>query len=129
MLVMSGCYSTEDAFMRRLAKLGCVQARHCEPEAFDATFASMGECRDEQEAALQESIGASVDAGCEYIAKQGRECIHAVYRNRKTCSGFESEIETACAGVLVCPRDAELDDEEPMQSAFEPVLSTPGPDE
>lgn len=105
----SACYSTEDAFIRRLAKLSCVNARECQQEAFDEAFDSMSDCRDDAEQTLHEQLDGFLDSGCEYIAQNGRDCIHASYHHRKDC-GDASEVTEACDAVFVCPGGLELDE-------------------
>jgi hypothetical protein len=120
MFVSTSCYSNEDAFIQRLAKLGCVNADECEPEAFDEAFGSMSECRDRTEDELHGRVDGLLDSGCEYIAENGRECIHATYHHRRDCGPLSSEITDACDAVFVCPGGLELD-EQPMSGALELV--------
>ena len=102
-----GCYRDSDAFISRVAKLSCVNARECENEAYEANFGSMRECRDAAEAELHEAFEPLEDAGCEYIADNGRDCIHAIYKVRKECNAdFDTEIADACDAVFACPADA-----------------------
>ncbi|HWB79578.1 MAG TPA: hypothetical protein VG755_31665 [Nannocystaceae bacterium] len=108
-LSTSACYSTEDGFIRRFAKLGCVNARECEPQAFDEAFDSMSDCRDEAEDRAHSTFDPLLDRGCEYIAENGRDCIHALYRHRKECSLDEVDL-TDCDAVFVCPGGRELDE-------------------
>jgi hypothetical protein len=107
-LSTSACYSTEDAFIRRFAKLSCVNARECEPEAFDEAFDSMSDCRDDAEDRAHSTFDPLLDDGCDYIAENGRACIHTLYHNRKECDLDEVDL-TDCEGVFVCPAGLELD--------------------
>lgn len=103
----AGCYSDSDAFIERAAKLSCVNARECESAAYEATFDNMRDCRDSAENELHEQLDPLEDAGCEYIAEKGRDCIHAMFDVRKDCDAdLEAALSDACAGVFVCPEDA-----------------------
>src|SRR5262245_54377217 len=86
-LASTACYATEDAFIHRLAKLACVNARECEPEAFDQAFDSISDCRDQTDSELHDQLDSQLADGCEYVAENGRECIHATYHHRKDCGG------------------------------------------
>lgn len=101
---ITGCYRDSDAFVSRAAKLKCVNARECNRGIFDATFDRMRDCRDTAEAQLHDQIDPFEDAGCEYIAENGRECIRAMFKARKEC-GPDALAETteACDAVFVCP--------------------------
>jgi hypothetical protein len=103
----AGCYRDSDAFIKRAAKLSCVNARECESAAFEATFDSMRDCRDSAEDELHEQLDPLEDAGCEYIAEKGRDCIHAMFDVRKDCDvDLEATLSDACDAVFVCPAGA-----------------------
>ena len=102
-----GCYSDSAAFITRAAKLSCVNARECERDAYEAAFDTMRDCRDSAENELQEQLDSLESAGCEYIAENGRDCIHAMFKIRKQCDvGLDAELEDACGAVFVCPDGA-----------------------
>jgi hypothetical protein len=92
-----GCYSTLDSFDKRMAKLGCINVRECQPEAFAAEYDSLGECTDDVKAELDTAF-----AGCSYDAARGRSCIHAIYRMRKDCGLFDMTSVSECSGTLTC---------------------------
>ena len=115
----SACYSTEDGFIRRFAKLGCVNARECQPEEFDQAFDSMSDCRDDAEDRAHSAFDPLLDRGCDYIAENGRACIHALYHARKDCDIEEADL-TDCNAVFVCPGGLELD-EPSMSNALQSV--------
>jgi hypothetical protein len=126
LLALPACYRSEDAFIRRVAKLACVNARECDSAAFDEAFDSMSDCRDEAETELRDELDSLLDDGCEYVAENGRECIHATYRHRKDCGEVSSEMEEACDAVYVCPRGAEREDPR-MSMPFDAVFAPPVP--
>jgi len=103
----AGCYSDSDAFIKRAAKLSCVNARECESAAYEATFDNMRDCRDSAENELHEQLDPLEDAGCEYIAEKGRDCIHAMFEIRKKCDvDVDAALSDACTGVFLCPEGA-----------------------
>jgi hypothetical protein len=102
LLLLASCYADSDAFARRSAKLSCVNLRECDGAAYDELFDDMRQCRDELENQLQEAID-ELPPSCEYQPDEGRDCIHAMYRNRKDCGDDVSdEIAEACERVFEC---------------------------
>ncbi len=120
MLGASSCYRTEEAFIRRFAKLSCIHDRECQREAYDMAWDSMKDCRADQEALLTQTID-EMGSGCVYQRDQGNECIHTTYRHRKDCGPVEDDLVEACTAVWVCSSGLELD-EDPMAGAFEAAL-------
>lgn len=103
----AACYRDSDAFIERAAKLSCVNARECENAVYEATFDGTRDCRDSAEDELHEQLDPLEDAGCEYIAETGRDCIHAMFDVRKGCDAdLDAALSDACAGVFVCPAGA-----------------------
>lgn len=102
-----GCYSDSAAFITRAAKLSCVNARECEHEEYETDFDTMHDCREAAEDVLHEAFDPLEGAGCEYIAENGRECIHAMFKIRKQCDvDLDAALSDACDAVFACPADA-----------------------
>lgn len=102
-----GCYSDSAAFITRAAKLSCVNARECEHDAYAANYDTMHDCREAAEDVLHEEFDPLEGAGCEYIAENGRECIHAMFKIRKQCNvDLDAALSDACDAVFVCPPGA-----------------------
>ena len=116
--VVGGCYTTEDSFIRRISKLGCVRIKECIGAAFEQEFdGDMGECRDTLEDEAHDIFDQGDALGCEYNDEEGRDCVHAAYRNRKDCSdGAGEEIVDACMNVPDCGARLQRDDGEPPTS-------------
>jgi hypothetical protein len=125
LLASTGCYSTDDAFIHRLAKLSCVNAKECESEMFETAFDSISDCRDQVESQLHDQLDAQL-ASCEYVAQKGRECIHSAYQHRKDCGTVTTDFTEACEGVFVCPAGLEPE-QDPMSTALDAVLAVPEP--
>lgn len=103
----TGCYSDTAAFITRAAKLSCVNARECQYDEYEAAFDTIHDCRESAEDVLHEQFDPLEAAGCEYIAENGRECIHAMFKIRKQCDAdLDAALSDACDAVFACPAGA-----------------------
>lgn len=99
--IFLGCYSTLGAFDKRMARLGCINARECFPDEFAEEFSSLGDCTDQTREELDDQF-----AGCSYDPKIGRACVHETYRRRKDCSLFDGIGLEECRGAVTCTNAA-----------------------
>jgi len=116
-LTSAGCVANADAFAKRAAKFSCIQTEEC---ADEFGYDSQSDCRDEVEDAIKESNKLAEDAGCEYVAKEGRACIKEARKNKKECGeSAQSDVADACMDVWDCPdagaSELEQADEEVVQ--------------
>lgn len=95
--IVIGCYSTLSSFDKRVAKLGCINARECYAADFEAEYDSLGECVDDLKAQLDVTFN-----GCTYDPARGRSCIHAMYKLRKECDLFGMDMLSECSGAVTC---------------------------
>lgn len=119
-----GCYRSEDAFVRRAAKISCVQAKHCFPDEFAQMFDTMGDCRDDFEAELQNTLAFELES-CEYQPEAGRACIRRLYANRHDCDPQAEDFGDDCNGVFLCPREGTVDADASFDEAVDVVLPAP----
>ena len=95
--IVIGCYSTLSSFDKRVAKLGCINARECYAADFEAEYDSLDECVDDLKAQLDVTFN-----GCTYDPARGRSCIHAMYKLRKECDLFGMDMLSECSGAVTC---------------------------
>jgi hypothetical protein len=101
--VLFGCYSDEESFCQRWAKLSCVRLEECNKAAFENQYGDdRDDCRDDYENTCEQTAETLADLGCEYDPEEGRDCIHELYGNRNTCGNeADDDIHDACDRVVV----------------------------